>query len=208
MKKLAALMTAAMCMTVGGVYAAWSYATNDIIGTAVGSTAIGLTSIENPTQKGAIKVVIANGVTIAVDQDTTNETDIHTAKLIFSGNPVATFTPAKGASVSSIDMKIQISIQSKTNDYKKLNGTLVEDVFYLEGANGDGVVEYVVGSEVDNDGALAGQQVNIDLSQYLKIKPLVLGTAEEHGNFNTWLDQEAIKVVITLSEAEESPDAV
>ncbi len=202
MKKLSMVMAAAMCLTVGGVYASWSYATNDINGTATGSTGIELASIENTTQKGSIKVVIASGVTIVVDQDQDNATDIHTAELVFSGTPVAMFTPAKGASVSGINMKIEISLQTKTNKYTKLDETTVVDkVFYLV-QNGQSVdkVEYTVGSDVDNDDSLAGQQVNIDLSQYLKINDLVLGTKEEHANFYDWLNDESVKVVITISE--------
>ena len=201
MKKLAALMTAAMVMTVGGVYATWSYATQDITSEATSSTLVGLTGVGTTTQKGTLAVLIAKDTTITVDQDADNESDIHTAQLVFTGNPVASFTPAKGASVSGGKMLIKISLDCARSSYTKYDQvTTINDLFYLEGANDEGIVEYTVNSDVDNDSALAGQQVTIDLSQYLKMKSLVLGTIEDHTHFGNWLKTNPVEVIITVSE--------
>ena len=66
MKKLASLMTAAMVMTVGGVYATWSYAQGNATQTEK-TIYTSLTDVASTTSKGTIHID-ATGVTVAIDQ--------------------------------------------------------------------------------------------------------------------------------------------
>ena len=93
MKKLSLVMAAAMCLTVGGVYATWSYATGNITDVAEGARFANLAGLGTASEKGEITVKVS-GTTISIDQDTTSSVS-HKAKLVYHGtNPVVTFTPS------------------------------------------------------------------------------------------------------------------
>ena len=95
MKKLSLLVAFALIITIGGVYAAWSYAQGDVE-TAQGFVLPSMEAVTTTGSKGQISVN-TSGLTMKVDD--TDDGDAHNTKLVMNdgGKIVITFTPAEGA---------------------------------------------------------------------------------------------------------------
>ena len=113
MKKLAALIALALCVTIGGVYATWNYAQGSVASQSKYITA----TITD-------KVVDAASGTIAIDasefkitiDDSNND---HVAEVTYSGSIKVTFTPTPGADADIVNngIKLQYAL-SVTADWK------------------------------------------------------------------------------------------
>ena len=99
MKKLSALIALMLCVTIGGVYAAWSYAGTNDIADAYAESKVTIADVSLTGENG--KYEIKSNLVLTVDQDP--DKDDHSAKLVFSSNDgqaiylTVTFTPAKNA---------------------------------------------------------------------------------------------------------------
>ena len=97
MKKLSILMVLLLCLTVGGVYATWSYAGTNDIADAYAEAKATIADAELTGANGTYKV--ESNLILTVDQ----KNDEHEAELVFSSNdgkPIhltVTFTPASNA---------------------------------------------------------------------------------------------------------------
>ena len=136
MKKLALLIAMILSVTIGGVYAVWTYAgTNDI---ADVSTEAKVT-MENFELTGAAGVyTISSNLVLTVDQ----ASDAHDAELVFASNNgediflTVTFTPAAGADNNIKENAVETTLtfttttameykmNTETGDYDE-NGTAV-----------------------------------------------------------------------------------
>lgn len=100
MKKLSLLIALMLCVTIGGVYATWSYAGTNDIADAYAEAKITIAGVEFTEANGTYK--IESNLAITVDQ---TDLDDHTAKLVFSSNdsqPIylrVIFDPAPNAPV-------------------------------------------------------------------------------------------------------------
>ena len=97
MKKLSVLIALMLCITITGVYAAWSYAGTDDIADVFAEAKVTIADVE---LKGANGVyTITSNLVLTVDQ----ANDAHEAKLVFASNndqPIelkVTFKPAANA---------------------------------------------------------------------------------------------------------------
>ena len=97
MKKLSVLIALMLCITITGVYAAWSYAGTDDIADVFAEAKVTIADVE---LKGANGVYhITSNLVLTVDQ----ANEAHEAKLVFASNndqPIelkVTFTPAANA---------------------------------------------------------------------------------------------------------------
>ncbi len=97
MKKLSVLIAIMLCVTIGGVYATWTYAGTNDIADAFAEAKVTITDAELTGANGTYK--IESNLVLTVDQ--ANES--HEAKLVFAANdgkPITltvTFTPAANA---------------------------------------------------------------------------------------------------------------
>ena len=97
MKKLSVLLALLLCITIGGVYATWSYAGTDDIADAFAEAKVTITDAELTGANGTYK--IESNLTLSVDQ----ANDEHEAELVFASNNSdaiylkVTFTPATNA---------------------------------------------------------------------------------------------------------------
>ncbi len=97
MKKLSILIALLLCVTIGGVYATWSYALTDDIADAFAEAKVTIADAEFVGSNGTYK--IESNLALTVDQ----ANDAHEAELVFSANdsqPIhltVTFTPATNA---------------------------------------------------------------------------------------------------------------
>ena len=97
MKKLSVLIALLLCVTIGGVYATWSYAGTEDIADAFAEAKVTIADAELTGSNGTFK--IESNLVLTVDQ----ANDDHEAKLVFSSNNneaiflTVTFTPAANA---------------------------------------------------------------------------------------------------------------
>lgn len=98
MKKLSVLLALMLCVTIGGVYATWTYSETNDIYDAEYEAKVTLEDAVSTGSAGTYKV--ESNLVLTVDQANTD----HEAKLVFSANNgeeiflKVTFTPADGAS--------------------------------------------------------------------------------------------------------------
>ena len=140
MKKLSILVALILCVTIGGVYAAWSYTSSSM--TSVDRTlSHGLTAAVTDGDVGVFQIT-QNSVDVAIDQTTTGN---YTAKLVVTGSVTVTFTPNDGAPAHVIENGIpsHATIYTKNADTNKYNdaeiyvatGTTVE-LDWVKDSNG------------------------------------------------------------------------
>ena len=108
--KVALLSFLATAVTVGGVYATWTFTENE--STAANTTVnVAMTGVSSDTKKGTLNVMVMteNGFTLAVD-DANND---HIADIKKTGVVTVTFTPSASASqevkTNGIDVQCVIS---------------------------------------------------------------------------------------------------
>ena len=93
MKKFTALITMAICLIIGGVYATWNYAKSDLItGSKVLDGVTTITAAVEEGSKGKIEVDVS-GFKIEID-DADND---HIGECTVSGQVIVLFTPSAGA---------------------------------------------------------------------------------------------------------------
>lgn len=108
MKKLSLVMAAAMCLTVGGVYATWNYASSNEALTSELTGGLRLEGYTTLTDSGTITVKPAGGLSslvLLIDQngvvnpDTYNEGEYYKAVLTMNTDVVITYTPKENNAV-------------------------------------------------------------------------------------------------------------
>jgi len=92
MKKLSILVALILCVTIGGVYAVWTY-TGDTMSTTDRTLSHGLATATTEGNVGVYKIV-HNDIDIKIDQKAPGD---YTANLVMSGSITVTFTPNDGA---------------------------------------------------------------------------------------------------------------
>lgn len=90
-KSLSLLIALAMCITIGGVYAAWIYAEQDMSAVHGHIGSFGLANAEINNSKGTI-TVDASGAHLVIDQTSASD---YTANLTASGTITITFSPSE-----------------------------------------------------------------------------------------------------------------
>ena len=90
MKKLSGIIAAAVCVTVGGVYATWTFADSNDIARIQTTITVGLTDIQTSGTAAGTYTFKENSLSIVVDQKDTGD---HTAVLDFDGSVTIVFTP-------------------------------------------------------------------------------------------------------------------
>lgn len=93
--KLAIVAALAAVVTVGGVYATWTFAEGNATGAST-SVNVAMTGVNSSTERGTLSVMVmgANGFTLAID-DANND---HKAEVKKEGVVTVTFTPSANAS--------------------------------------------------------------------------------------------------------------
>ena len=103
MKKITTLIALILCVTIGGVYAAWTY-TGNTVSSVDRTVSHGLTTTILDGDVGLLQIV-SNSADIAIDQ-----TDVgnYTAKLVVTGEIVVKFTPNTGADQAVLDNAVPV----------------------------------------------------------------------------------------------------
>ena len=115
-KRLSVLASLALCVTVGGVYATWIYATQEVP-TAYATMGVTLTGTSQGGQAGTLTIA---GTNVDLTIDDTNDGKIHNTVLTYNDAGVftITFTPnanAEDAYQDGVDVKWHVGVYSLTN---------------------------------------------------------------------------------------------
>lgn len=117
MKKFTALISIALCLIIGGVYAAWVYPGNTVNPTTAAFTP-SLTIADNSGAPGTIKATS----TLAISIDNAGE---YKAAPAFTGNIAITYTPNPGASAEyaqGIPMQITLDVMKASANFASAKG--------------------------------------------------------------------------------------
>jgi len=171
MKKLSLLVALALLVTIGGVYATWSYA-GEIATESHMHMSVNLATATENTPKGTI-VNVLNSMDVKIDDTDSN----YIAEAVFSGKMGFVFTPGIGASEDVINngINMQFQVEQKTPlkylgnnifTMKKdaptaLNSTKITDANKTTLAAGVDLGQYVDSFYVEIDASVMDQHVGI-----------------------------------------------
>ena len=193
MKRLGLIIAMALVLTVGGVYATFNYAQDNVDPVnATLTKAIAGTNTE--TAKGTI-AIDASGFTIRVDDKGVLENGEGNGTLVTGyrnqGTVKVTFTPAKGAdeTVTNEGVTLKLTISFSNNRY---NG---EDIFQTTGEYPATGVPLGKGTKNDVTGVF---EYDVELGKYLAVNEISLPTMSDYESFSIAYGN--AQITITVSE--------
>lgn len=191
MKKLGLIIIMALVLTVGGVYATFDYAKNDVASVDAVLTKT-LATAKTDNVKGTIAIDVE---TFKLKIDDVGVKDLKTG-LETQGYVTVTFTPAQGADGSvadeGIDLKLEIAFENNTYTH---NGTPYE----LFKTKDPSVTSVALGKGTKNSAGAFEYQVQ--LGNYLAVNEIPLPTLADYDAFSAWFtDVNNAKITITVSE--------
>lgn len=193
MKRLGLIIAMALVLTVGGVYATFNYAQDNVDPVnATLTKAIAGTNTE--TAKGTI-AIDASGFTIRVDDKGVLENGEGNGTLVTGyrnqGTVKVTFTPAKGAdeTVTNEGVTLKLTISFSNNRY---NG---KDIFQTTGEYPATGVPLGKGTKNDVTGVF---EYDVELGKYLAVNEISLPTMSDYESFSIAYGN--AQITITVSE--------
>ena len=196
MRKLSVLIALMLCVTIGGVYATWSYAGTNDIADVFAEQKVTISDAELTGANGVYKV--ESNLVITVDQ----ANDAHEAKLVFASNndqPIylkVTFTPAKNApkNVKENAVPTEVYFGTSTDMLYKMDaegnysaeGT-PEAIFTFKNP-GNGVLDNTIVWTNNGDGTFTWEEDQTYLEDQIRLsRTFVLDTKAEHDAFRASL---------------------
>lgn len=129
MKKLSILVALALCVTVGGVYAAWSYAESAVATPDPVSTGIGIEEAITTTPKG--EITVSNTLELVIDDNEGTHTpgwDADVAAEGRGGEITITYSPNANSVATTLEYSITISGNSYgENQIFTLTGDVIDE---------------------------------------------------------------------------------
>ena len=179
MKKLSILIALMLLVTVGGVYATWSYAGTNDIADAFAEAKVTIADAELTGANGVYR--IESNLVLTVDQ----ANDDHEAKLVFAPNndqPIylkVTFTPAANAPQTIKDSAVPSELYFGTTTTMQYN--------------------------IDADGNYSATGTPTDIFKFTNasdrvFSPNVTWTPESDGTFTYTMDQPTLESMISLAQ--------
>ena len=199
MKKLSLLISLLMCVTIGGVYAVWTYAGTNDIADGFAEAKVTIADAELTGANGTY--AITSNLVLTVDQ----ANDQHEAKLVFASNnsdPIyltVTFTPSANAPQTIKDNAVPSELYFTTStemQYKmdsdgnySETGT-AKDIFVFSNV-ADGDLDVNITWTEQSDGTFTYTLDKAQLETMIKLndadKKFVLDTKAEHDAFRAAL---------------------
>ena len=186
MKKLSLLVAFALIITIGGVYAAWSYAQGDVE-TAQGFVLPKMETVTTTGSKGQISVD-TSGLTMKVDD--TDDGNAHNTKLVMNdgGKIVITFTPAEGADSTVVTSGIKMQAVITCTENWEYNGT---PMFTIDTTK----------NTFTTTGTALTWEITADqIAEAVSLSEIELDTYAEFLSYQTVLNQGNIKITVTEVE--------
>ena len=170
-RKIALVSALATLVTVGGVYATWTFSEGEVINAST-TVNVAMTGVTTTTEKGTLSVVVMNdgGFTLAVDDSNNN----HKPDILKTGVITVTFTPSATASKEIKEQGIDVQVSIGYAPYKDGPATL-DDWKYEETKIFDITTTESAPIHLDNKDAthkdgvftwtIAAESVGIDLTK-------------------------------------------
>jgi len=187
MKKLSLLIALCMLLTIGGVYATWTYTQNTDVADEAVNMNMNLTDVAYSGSYGTYKVDTSSlKLTIDPKANTT-----HTTALYIAGNIVVTFTPTSVAPANvkenGVTSTYAFSLANSTWQYEgkdivTVNHAEKHNVIWQD--NGDGTFSFTISAT--------------DLEDHISLTEFDLDTKAKYDAYNTVLGKGSI--VITVSD--------
>ena len=187
MKKLSLLIALCMLLTIGGVYATWTYTQNTDVADEAVNMNMNLTDVAYSGSYGTYKVDTSS-LKLAIDPKAGTT---HTTALYIEGNIVITFTPNSVAPVeikeNGLDTTYTLSLSNPNWQYNSqnivtLNHAEAHDIEWVKQA--DGTFTYTISAA--------------DLAGHISLAEIVLDTKTAYDAYNAVLGKGAI--VISVSD--------
>ena len=186
MKKLALLISLILCVTIGGVYATWTYTQNTDVADETVNMTMNLTDVAYSGSFGTYKVDTST-LNMKIDP---KEGTTHTTALYITGKIVITFTPnsvapqeIKNNGVAST-FKFGLTNANWTYESKQivtLKHTVAETIDW--GTPTDGVFTFIITAE--------------ELAGHILLTEFSLDTKAKYDAFNTALGQGQITITVS-----------
>ena len=187
MKKLSLLIALCMLLTIGGVYATWTYTQNtDVADEAVNMT-LNLADVAYSGSYGTYKVD-TTGLNLIIDP---KEGTQHVTALYATGNIVVTFTPNSVAPSEIKDGGVPSTYQfSLSNSNWQYDGQNIATVNHAE--------EHDITWQPNGDGTFSYTITAADFLEHVSLTEIELDTKSKYNAYNTVLGTGTI--VITVSD--------
>lgn len=207
MKKFGILASLALCVTIGGVYAAWNYAEEDV-SAGYGVSLLGITGVEGQTTKGSIKV---EGTNVALKVDDTADGVVHNTKLTYNADGYFTVTFTANASASEdvrangIDLQWRVGLATTANvehDYTQVmfndqqifdeiisGATPITEAGVRDDTHGDGTVSFTYTIDMD------------DVYSKIDLAEIILDTEAMHNEYSEIINDYVIHLHVEEANA-------
>lgn len=200
MKKLSLVMAAAMCLTVGGVYATWSYSEGQA-GFAQTNVTVSLEGVDVSTNsKGGIHTT-PDSVAVIIDQKAAND---YSAVLKWGETNdknivTATYTPADSTADTTIVM--EVTITETLGKYGDIDLITLTD--YLNTStpatatkdeNGNDTITFILNNGV------ATSETTFDLSKCITLGAIQLPNYDAYTAFYNYLGTTQRRITVTVHE--------
>ncbi len=195
MKKLGLLMAMVTAVTVGGVYATWTYTQNTDVADETVNMTMNLTRVEYSGSYGTYNVN-TEGVTMSIDP---KPGTTHTTALTITGDIVITFTPNSVA-----PQTVKENGVASTFQFALTNPNWVFDADTTDEAPAVAIVtlehsdkEAIDWGEPDEKGVFTFTITAAELSQHIHLTEFNLDTKVKYDAFNTALGQGQISITVS-----------
>lgn len=196
MKRLSFIIALALVLTIGGVYATFSYAGNENAVTAVtGEMSKTLAGVDTKTsEKGTLAVIVPEAFSIEVDDTTKTLTtggkypDVETDRKM-----IITFTPDPGSSVETLKKGINLKLTFTNAEYNK------QKIFTFKDADVNN--KNVVHLPRENAKFQNGKFVfELDLAEYITVTAIELPTLADYTEYAAIFNDTNFKLNVTIEE--------
>ena len=187
MKKLSLLIVLCMLLTIGGVYATWTYTQNTDVADEAVNMNLNLTDVAYSGSYGTYKVDVS-GLSLSIDPKAGTT---HTTALYATGNIIVTFTPnsVAPADVKENGVKTTYAFTLANPNWKyedkdivTVNHTEKHNISWTD--NGDGTFSFTISAE--------------DFMNHVALTEFKLDTKVKYDAYNAVLGTGSI--VITVSD--------
>ncbi len=199
MKKLSLLIALILCVTIGGVYATWTYTQNtDVADESIGMT-MNLTDVAYSGSYGTYKIN-TDSLKLKIDP---KEGTTHTTALYIEGEIVITFTPNSVApetvKENGVDSTFKFSLSNTNWTYDDGDGAKTLITLGHDGA------ENIVWGEPSADGVFTYIITAKELAEHISLAEFNLDTKVKYDEFNEVLRQGQITILVSDGITTQSP---
>ena len=192
MKKLSLLIALILCVTIGGVYATWTYTETTNVADDTVNMSLNLTKATTDGSYGTYEITTSSDFAMVIDPKEGTE---HVTALYITGDITITFTPAQYAPTDVKKNAVPSTFQFALSSGTTTSGYTAWD---FEGqsmialAHND--AEEIEWSEPDENGVFSYVISAADLANHIRLTEITLDTLTKYNRYGGALGQISITV--------------